>query len=248
MARFDVARAALRLTEEELGVAALLLADPDDPELRTPEANAILRELEDAGVTRDGALVEYAGRLLALVVAPRLRISVEKFVAHESTLDQAYATEEQAVLGSQTGDREIEFAPVSPALLPWAIASGVALGPRAHDETEPLAVPAESLAGADAALDVDDEAAAEAALEPLAEADRARMLAVLRNRRMSWRATSAWKRPDGEVRVRSVAVLDGASSGLWLTRHEDGVAHLQPVPPSVVWERIVDLVPDGGDD
>jgi hypothetical protein len=52
---------------------------------------------------------------------------------------------------------------------------------------------------------------------------------------------------DGEPRVGSVAVLDAGVEGLWLTRHEgtepDTIVHLEPVPPSAVWDRVGALMP-----
>ena len=64
---------------------------------------------------------------------------------------------------------------------------------------------------------------------------------------LSWRASSAWTELGGDRRVESVAVLDAGVEGLWLTRHEGDpespTIHLEPVPPSVVWDRVVDLMP-----
>jgi hypothetical protein len=88
-----------------------------------------------------------------------------------------------------------------------------------------------------------DAADALAQLEP---GLRERLLALLRERRLSWRATSVWSDVE-EQHVTSVAVLDAGVEGLWLTRHEgdppDTIVHLEPVAPSEVWERVVALMP-----
>jgi hypothetical protein len=137
-----------------------------------------------------------------------------------------------------TADGTIELTPVEPSLLPWAIARWVGLGPREHGERRPITVRAEAFGIAGDAVERGDEEAARAALDGLDE----RVLAVLRERRLSWRATSAWSDARGE-HVSSVAVLDAATEGLWLTHHDGDDVHLEPVPPSRVWEAIDGLMP-----
>ncbi|HEX5621781.1 MAG TPA: hypothetical protein VFX51_25365, partial [Solirubrobacteraceae bacterium] len=96
-------------------------------------------------------------------------------------------------------------------------------------------------------LGAGDREGAAAALEALTGEDRDALLAVLRERRISWRASSVWTGADGEQRVGSLAVLDAGVEGLWLTRHEgtepDTIVHLEPVPPSAVWDRVGALMP-----
>jgi hypothetical protein len=247
VASLDVRRAALRVSDEELGVAVMLLAAPDHPSLADPGSQAAVAALERAGIVADGAVQGYPARLLAIVAAPKLRVTVETFVAGEPVIEQAWATEREGVLGAVVGDGEIELAPVEPSLLPWAIARSVGLGPREQVHEAPIAVPAEVLGRAADAVAAGDADAAAAALEGCAPEVAETLLAVLRERRSSWTATSAWMGEDGEQRVSSVAVLDGGAEGLWLSRHEgeapDTVVHLDPVAPSVVWERIVALMP-----
>ena len=152
--------------------------------------------------------------------------------------------------GHRRRRREIELSPVEPSLLPWAIARSVGLGPREQTHEAPLAVPAEALGRRRRGGRRARPEAAAAALEGCGPRVSETLSAVLRERRSSWTATSAWMGEDGEQRVSSVAVVDGGAEGLWLSRHEgeppDTVVHLEPVPPSVVWERIVALMPHPG--
>jgi hypothetical protein len=247
VAHLDAPRAALRLADEELGAAVMLLAAPDHASLAEPGSRAAIERLERAGIVQEGRVEGYPARLLAIVAAPKLRIGVETFVAGAPRLEQAWATEREGVLGSVAPDGEIELSPVEPALIPWAIARWVGLGPREQAHADALALPAEALgAAADHLASGDRDAAAEA-LEDVDPDTRATVLDVLPERRLSWRATSAWTGEDGEQRVSSTAVLDAGTEGLWLTRHEGeppaDTVHLEPVPPSTVWDRIVGLMP-----
>ena len=245
VASLDAGRAALVLSDEELGAAVMLLAVPEHPSLAEPSSRATVEALERAGIVVDGQVRGFPARLLAIVAAPRLRITVEKFVAGAPVVEQAWATEREGVLGAVTREGDIELTPVEPSLLPWAVSRAVGLGPRECPHEEPIDVGAEPFGQAAEAVARRDDDAAEAALEAC-EAS-ATLLGVLRERRLSWTATSAWTGIDGEQRVQSVAVLDAGAEGLWLTRHEGeppaATVHLEPVRPSVVWERIVALMP-----
>jgi hypothetical protein len=247
VATLDASRTALLLSDEELGAAVMLLAAPDHPSLAEPSSRAAVESLECAGVVADGRVQGYPARLLAVVAAPKLRITIEKFAAGEPVVEQAWATEREGVLGVVTADGRVELTPVEPSLLPWAIARAVGLGPRERPHEDELVVEAEALGLAAEALAAGDEDAAAAALASFDPGVREVLPAVLRERRLSWTATSSWAAADGEPRLSSVAVLDAGAEGLWLTRHEgeppDTTVHLQPVPPSVVWERIVALMP-----
>jgi hypothetical protein len=248
-AGIDVSRAAVTLSDEELGVAVMLLAAPDHPSLAEPGSQAALAALERAGIVSEGRVQGYPARLLAIVAAPKLRVTIERFVAEAPVVEQAWATEREGVLGAVVGDGQIELTPVEPSLLPWAISRSVGLGPRERPHDTPLQVGAEALGRAAEAIAAGDRDAAAAALEGCEPRVREVLLAVLSERRVSWTASSAWTGTDGEQRVQSVAVLDGGAEGLWLTRHEgefpDSTVHLEPVPPSVVWERILGLMPTG---
>ncbi len=250
VASLDVRRAALRVSDEELGVAVMLLAAPEHPSLAEPGSQAAMAGLERAGIVADGGVRGYPARLLAIVAAPKLRVTVETFVAGEPVIEQAWATEREGVLGAVVDGGEIELTPVEPSLLPWAIARSVGLGPREQRHEAPIAVPAAALGRAAEAVAAHDAGAAAAALEGCGAGVSDTLLTVLRERRSSWTATSAWTGEDGEQHVSSVAVLDGGAEGLWLSRHEgeapDAIVHLEPVAPSVVWERIVALMPHPG--
>lgn len=247
VASLDAGRAALLLSDAELGAAVMLLAAPDHPSLAEPSSQAAIDSLERAGIVADGQVRGFPARLLAIVAAPKLRITIEKFVAGEPAVEQAWATEREGVLGAVTRDGDIELTPVEPSLLPWAVSRAVGLGPRDCPHEEPIAIGAEPFGRAAEAIARHDGDAAEAALEDLDPQERDTLLGVLRERRLSWTATSAWTGMDGEQRVQSVAVLDAGVEGLWLSRHEGEppatTVHLEPVRPSVVWERIAALMP-----
>ncbi len=71
---------------------------------------------------------------------------------------------------------------------------------------------------------------------------------VLLLRRVSWRALSLWTNDAGEEQAARVSALDAGDAGIWLTNHTSGktkdvVVSFEPTEPSVVWDRIVELVP-----
>jgi hypothetical protein len=154
-------------------------------------------------------------------------------------VEQAWATEREGVWGVVAADGMIELTPIEPGLIPWAVARAVGLGPRDKPDSPALQAPAQVLGAA-------AEGGAAEALSELEPEVRERLLAILRERRLSWRATSVWSDSE-EQHVTSVAVLDAGVEGLWLTRHEgeppDTIVHLEPVAPSEVWERVVSLMP-----
>lgn len=242
-ARLDAARAALRLTDDELGAALMLVAAPEHPSLAEPGSRASIESLTEAGIVTGGRIEGFPARLLSVVAAPKLRVSVESFVAAAPVVEQAWATEREAVWGVVASDGMIELTPIEPGLIPWAVARAVGLGPRDKPDSPALRAPAQVLGAAAERLADGEAAEALAELEPEV---RERLLAVLRERRLSWRATSAWS-DEEEQHVASVAVLDAGVEGLWLTRHEgeppDTIVHLEPVAPSEVWERVVSLMP-----
>lgn len=249
MATLDIPRAALVLSDAELGAAVMLMAAPEQPLLAEPASQEAVGALREAGMLDEaGRPSGYPARLLATVAAPKLRVAVESYFAGQSRLEQAWATETEGVLGGVTVDGRIELSPVEPSLLPWAIARWVGFGPRAHGDREALDVPGVAFSSAEEALEAGDEDAARAALEGVAGGER--VLELLRLRRLSWRATSSWSDQAGD-HVASVAVLDAGTAGLWLPepRGEDpatALLHLEPVAPSAVWERIVALMPHEG--
>lgn len=243
VARLDIPRAALRISDAELGVAVMLLVAPEHPSLAEASSRTALASLEDAGIAQDGRIEGFPARLLGVVAAPKLRVTVESFVGAAPVVEQGWATEREGVWGTVASDGQIELAPIEPGVMPWAVARAVGLGPRDLPAGGPLRLPAEALGRAANRLADRDEAGAGEALAELEPADRERLLALLRERRISWRASSAWTGQDGERRLASVAVLDAGVQGLWLTRHEDTIVNLDPVRPSAVWDRVVGLMP-----
>ncbi len=250
MAGLDVARTALVLTEEELAVAALLGAEPEHPSLAEPPAPEMIERLERAGIASGGRVSGYPARLLAVVAAPKLRVTVERFAAAETLVDRAWATERFGVWGEVTRERALELTPVEPGLLPWAISRAVGLGPRARPKLErPIALASSALDEAFERYAAGDREAAEATLEKsgLAPDERAAFLDLLRDRRLSWRASSIWTDSELGERLGSVAVIDAGSSGLWLVDHSDDpldpMLSVTPIRPSQAWRRIVELMP-----
>jgi hypothetical protein len=247
VAQLDIPRAALRLDDAELGAAVMLVGAPDHPSLADPATRPALDSLTAAGIIQDGRITGFPARLLAVVAAPKLRVTVESFVGLQTVVEQGWATEREGVWGAVAGDGQVELAPIEPSLIPWAIARAVGLGPREQPARGPVVIPAEPLGIANERLAAGDGEGAAAALETLSGEDRDALLALLRERRISWRASSVWTGADGEPRVGSVAVLDAGVEGLWLTRHDgeepDTIVHLEPVPPSAVWDRLTALMP-----
>jgi len=256
VARLDPSRTAVELDEDELAVVGLLLTEPGDRRLKKRKAQAIVSELERAGVVADGGIPEgYVARMMAVIDQPQLRVLVERF-ANEAPQVGPFAgvRDEFGVWCEKTRDGTTEFTPIEPMLIPWSVARAVGLGPRpdpAHDgELE--------LRGAVIQLLLDrlakqDTAGAERELERLTDLDETERRIVLKlflERRLSWRAFSVWEE-DGEPQTIGVSVIDGGESGLWFSswdQHEprpsdQTVVRLEPTSPSAVWDRVVGLVP-----
>jgi hypothetical protein len=248
VAVLDPSRTSVELSDDELRDAVALLADGD--------YDAVSRAaLEAAGILRDGTIVPYVATLLTVAAEPSLRIVVERFIAERVVVENVWAIDGLAVWGSDVRGGGIELRPLEPALLPWEIMSAVGLGPRARAPIDTtLRAPVTTFEGVEKLLGADDREAAEALLGATTqfdEAERSAFIGLMIGRRSSWRASSIWTDVSGP-RTDSVAVVDGGDSGLWLTTHEtsDGVEpvmSLQPALPSVVWQRIVSLVPGGPD-
>lgn len=252
MAVLDTPRRRVRLSTAELGVASLLVVEPTHAELDQPEALECLTALEKARVVRDRQLAGWVAELVAVVVAPQLRIAIETFAAERVVTHSVWATPEHGVLGSPGIDGSVELSPVEPMLIPWAIARAVGLGARpAPARATPFLLPARVLDQSYALLDAGDRTAAATLLATDAGLDGGEtdmLLELLRRRRMSWRASSRWAVREGEEQFRSVDVLDGGGSGLWFSSvddHEaaDPMVTLQPTRPGEVWRRIVRLMP-----
>ena len=250
MPALDESRTALVLSEEELAVATLLGGEPNHPSLGEPPAPDVIERLERAGIASGGRLWGYPARLLAVVAAPKLRVTVERFAAAETVVDRAWSTERYGVWGEVTRERAIELTPVEPGLLPWAILRAVGLGPRARPKLDrPIALASSALDEAFERYAAGDREAAEATLEQsgLGPDEQAVFLELLRNRRLSWRASSIWTDAELGERIGSVTVIDGGDSGLWLVDHDDDPldprVSVAPTRPSEAWKRIVELMP-----
>lgn len=252
MARLDPSRTALELDEVELTVANLLLTSPDDELLSTPVSVKAVAELERAGIAEDGVIGGYAARILAVVLDPELRLIVERFAAIETQRDIAARRGAFGVWGESRPNGATEFTPVEPDLIPWAVARAVGLGPRERPAlARELELRASAFTAALGQLAQGDVPGAGRVLEQdggLDEIQRAALLELLAQRRLSWRAFSLWTDTDGLEQTAAVAVVDGGDSGLWLSQHLDAESadpfiRLTPTEPSVVWEGIVSLVP-----
>ena len=248
MATLDISRTAVALSESELGVIAGLLTRPDDPALDAPEAASTVADLRRAGLVDERRRVTgVVARLVEVMVAPKLHIVIERFVAERTVVAHIWATETRATVAHEVGGGRLELTPVEPVLVAWEILRIVGLGARPQpSQREPLRVPAAALQAAIDRLMAGDDSGAEAALAAVG-GDAARLLELLRARRSSWRATSTWVDPEAGEQIASVAVVDGGESGVWLSRHEGDQAQpivvLEPVPASVVWDAIVRLLP-----
>jgi len=252
MVVLDTARRRVRLSPGELGVASLLVVDPTHAELDEPEARECLAALEEARVASERQLSGWVAELVAVVVAPQLRIAVETFVAERVVTHSIWATPRHGVLGSPGPDGALELSPVEPVLIPWALARAVGLGARPTPaRTTNFVLPARVLDQAYTLLDSGDRTAAAELVTgdgQLASDDAETLLDLLSRRRMSWRASSRWALSETDEQFRSLDVLDGGGSGLWFSSvddHEaaDPLLTLQPTRPGQVWRRLVGLMP-----
>jgi hypothetical protein len=244
MARLDPSRTAVELTDDELAAVGTIVTGSGKPDKQA------LAELERAGVVADGRIPEgYVARMMAVIGDPQLRLMVQRFAAGPPESGPfAAVRDEFGVWSERTRDGTTEFTPVEPSLIPWAVAKAVGIGPRpdpAFEGTLELRASALQLA-LDRLAENDVESAArelELATE-LDETGRKVLIAMLLQRRLSWRAFSVL----GETLHASVAAIDGGEGGLWFSEHvdpesPDPLVRLEPTTPADVWERIVGLVP-----
>ena len=251
MARLDPSRSAVEVDELELTVAHLLLTDPTDKLLDTTESKTVRVELERAGIVEDGAVTGYPARLLSVVLQPELRLMLERFAAETPIRDFAAVSGSIGVWGEGRSGGATEFTPIEPELIPWAVARAVGLGPRKLSAVSgPIEFRAATLEDAltcAAQGDIEGAANVLATDDGLPSEKRDALLHVLLQRRLSWRAVSVWTGSNGEKAAAGVAAIDGGDAGLWLSSRSDDSAEatvrLQSVESSVVWDRIVALVP-----
>lgn len=136
----------------------------------------------------------------------------------------------------------LRMRPVDYGLVPLELTRMTGLGPRAGLGERELRIPAEAFERALEAV-----TAGLVPEDPELDANDAATLAdLLAHRRSSWRIRSSWRDAGGPQGV-AFAVLDGAERGYWLTHHagegEDRTVVLEPVKPSVVWSKLMDLLP-----
>ncbi len=252
MASLDPSRSAVEVDELELTVANLLLNSPDDELLATANARKGLRKLEKARIANDGVIDGYPAMLLRVVLQPELRLLLERFASDEPLREFAYVAGGVGVWGEAKAGASSEFTPIEPELIPWQVARSVGLGPRPRSRRlEPLEFRALTLDGAlahIAAGDLDAAAAKLGADPGIDDTGRNVLMELLLLRRLSWRAVSMWTTEDGEKHAEGVAAIDGGDAGLWLSDRtsdatDKAVIRLEPTESSVVWDRIVNLVP-----
>lgn len=248
MAALDPSRTALELDEVELTAANLLLTAPTDPLLETAKARQAVAQLERAGIAENGVIGGYPARLLQVILAPVLRVVVERFAGGGTQRDVAAATDEAGVWGESRAHGRTEFTPIEPSLIPWAVARTVGLGPRERAAWDgPIELSASALETALSFLAAgeperaDEELAASTSLD---DDGRAVLVALLVQRRLSWRTVSVWEDGAGEQHMSSIAVVDGGDGGLWFSEHlhtdrDDPTIRLRPADPSDVWDQIV---------
>jgi hypothetical protein len=217
----DIARCRLRLTEQEIA------------------------EVRTVRVARP--LPAWAGEALDTVADPGLRIVVRVFTAARPLHHSIWATPRVAVVGEPTDDGRIELSSTEPVLIPFTIARIVGLRRRpVPPGRSMIRMPAsvytsiQDRVGSSAGLDGRNPqgiASPEATLE-----------AILRQRLMSWRATSAWRDETGQRVTVNVNVTDAGEAGFWRARVEepespDPMLLVEPSAARDVWAGLTGLLP-----
>jgi hypothetical protein len=140
---------------------------------------------------------------------------------------RVWATPREAVVGAPARPGVVELAALEPALIPFAIAQAVSLRrcPAPPDRT-PIRLPVAAYRAAQQRGPVPPQLAA-----------------IVRQRRMSWRAMSAWRNGMGQPRTRSLHVTDAGRSGLWRLRVEKPDLLIEPTDARDVWRGLTELLP-----
>lgn len=207
------------LGDAELAVGCLLAVEPDHESLAGPGAREARAALEAGGALSEGRPVAWLAGLLEVVARPALRATVEMHSDGQLAVTAAaWGAGERTVLGL-LADGGTELSALEALHLPWVLAREVGLGPRPEPVLEePLILTVAAIEAAERALGAGREDEALAALGGVGRAET--VLALLRDRRSSWRVTVGFASEDGET-TRSTAALDAGSHGLFLTEAID---------------------------
>ncbi len=254
MGAIDPARRVVRLTRAELA-AATALAGAGRPGTG-PDEPADLEDLVRAGIVVGASLHPAVAQVVAVVSGAQLLLTLETWAAGTVVVHRAWATPELAVVGRSVADDVVEYTATDLVSVPFFLAALVGLGRRpAPGAADAITVSPAALDQAGAMAEEGDRTGARDRLVadgvPADQADT--LVEVLARRRVSWRAVSTWADPTGEVRSRSVTVVDAAESGLWLCRPggpeggSDAGAEpplvLIPMAPSQAWQELTALIP-----
>lgn len=207
----------------------------------------VVDALAAAGAMVTGTLPGWVDELLRTVARPALRIAVETLAVDRPLVDQMWATPADAVTGETVGAGTTELSWVDPTLIPHVIAQRVRLRRRVPPATRAsvqlrssqLVQVQAALAGA-ADRPVGDGSSPNGQIEAVAR--------IVRNRRVSWRATAEWADPAQRRRNGSVSVIDAGETGLWMVTadnpdDDDPLLRLEAVAAGTVWTRLVELLP-----
>jgi hypothetical protein len=209
----DASRQALLLTAEELQAA---------------------EQLRDRPIELDG----WPAELLEVVARPAYRLFIERFVAEHLCIEQAWAAPGGRAVWGAAIDGGVELTPIVPATLPFQVMRVVGLGAAPHGPRPVLGASVAQLDEASLALAAGDDERARAALD----GDEG-LLALLRERRVTWRASAVWTDEAGERQERTTRVADAGPLGLYRVEARDGRLTFVPIAPSEAWESICELFP-----
>jgi hypothetical protein len=248
MARFDPSRGLLELNDDELGAASALVMVPDAKFLRKRKAREYLDRLEAAGVTVNRELQGNALPIVSVLAEPNIRMMVERFESGGTQRDFAAVKGEYGIWGEPTQNGN-EFRLIEPEHIAQAMSDAVGLGPRPEPSlSEPVGLHSSVLQNVLSRLGVGDLAEANAVLEAesMDSEKRKVLIKLLRDRKLSWRASSVWKDGMGADRACVVAVMDGGESGLWISEHFDVASkspsvRLSPTDPGAVLEQLAEV-------
>jgi hypothetical protein len=175
----------------------------------------------------DPSIPAFARELLEVVADPQLRIMVRIFTAAAPLVHQVWATPRVAVVGAPAEPGRVELAALEPVMIPFALAHAVGLRRRpAPPDRQPIRVPVAAYRAGQGGGPVPPE-----------------LTAIVRRRRMSWRAMSAWRTTTGEPVTRTLHVTDAGPAGLWRLRVEDPNLLIEPTTARDVWRALAELLP-----
>jgi hypothetical protein len=263
MPSIDLARGRARLTLDHVAVLAALRLDRPVPErLRAEHAQLLAAGLIDA----DGQPVAALRPLLRVLSDADLLIDITTTAAGTATGHGAWLAGSDGVTAEGwPGDAECEYAPLEPAMLPWAISRIVGLRRNPLPEvcqqaptvlTE-VRAPSRLVDGAIEAIvglgPRSQERAREAAVDVLEQNagldadDRRTLITVVNEIRSTWSVTTRWRDGTGRTLTASLTVLDAGSVGYWQRQELDqaDVSTMRIIRTSAadLWRALISVLP-----